>query len=109
MHYRLELRRLGVVIREFETDRKREAKETAKKWLATTLEAVLILFIDGEEIRLKDTRKALGIRAKDFDNLTRYSAKYNDADRILRHASVGVGNKGGRVPSRVLEYSDDDR
>ena len=104
MIYRLELRRMGAVIREYETESRREAKETAKHWLATTVESVLILFIDGKEVRLKDTRKALGLCGRDFDNLKRYSTRYEGVNRILRRSGVGAG---GRVGSHVHEYSDE--
>ena len=105
-HYRLELRRLGIVIKEFETDSRREAREKAKEWMKTTTEAVLILFIDGKEIRLKNIRKELGIRGREFDSVARYTMKLNEVQRILRRTGVGAG---GRVGFKGHEYSDDDR
>ena len=103
MRYRLELRRLGEVIREYETDSKQEARECAQKWLEGTFEAVVILFIDGEEIRLKDTAKALGIHGSRFDSMKRYSAK-EPVQHILRRTAF---SKDGRVRSKRLLDQDD--
>ena len=106
MQYRLELRRLGVVIKEHETDSRKEAREVAKAWMKTTFESVLILYVDGKEIRLKDVRKELGLHGRDFDSVRRYTMKLDEVQCLLRRQGLGMS---GRVGSHVHEYSDDDR
>ena len=106
MMYRMELRRLGEVIKVHETDRRKEAREIAKLWMETTQEAVLILFVDGKEIRLKNTAKELGMKGKEFDSLKRYSAQPVGSYRIIRHTGTA---SGGRVSRKLIEYSEDNR
>lgn len=90
MLYRLELRRNGVVLKFFETEEKLAAKIQAKQWIERTQDAVVILFIDGQEIRLKDTAKKLGFKGGEFDSLSRYTTK-ESAQHIMRRARNGSG------------------
>jgi hypothetical protein len=100
MHYRLELRRLGIVIQEYETDSEADARRQAQEWIEKTFDAVVILFIDGEEIRLKDTAKRLGIRGARFDNLKRYNRR-EPIQNILRR--TGFSHDGRVRPKPTLD------
>lgn len=90
MHYKLELRRNGIALKVFETEERLEAKIQAKRWHETTQDAVVVLFIDGEEIRLKDTAKALGLERGEFDSMSRYTTR-KSAHGILRRARQSSG------------------
>lgn len=102
MLYRLELRRNGVALKVFETEKMLDAKIQAKKWHETTQDAVVVLFIDGEEIRLKDTGKKLGFQSGEFDTLRRYTNP-NPVHYILRRAR----NSSGGLTRRPNDGEDD--
>ena len=93
MLYRLELRRMGEVLRTYETESKKAARIQAQKWHERTFDAVVILYIDGKEVRLKDTAKKLGIRGAGFDSLKRYHQRA-PLQCILRRTGF---SKDGRV------------
>lgn len=92
MLYRLELRRNGVVLKFFETEEKLAAKIQAKQWIERTQDAVVILFIDGQEIRLKDIAKKLGFKGGEFDTLSRYTNQ-KPVHYILHRAKHGGGGR----------------
>lgn len=93
MLYRLELRRMGEVLRSYETENRKAARLQAQKWHEKTFDTVVILFIDGKEVRLKDTAKKLGIKGAGFDSLKRYQQR-EPLQHILRRTGF---SKDGRV------------
>lgn len=93
--FKMELRRTGEVLRTFETENIREARNQALKWHETTMDAVIVLFVDGKEVRLKDTKKALGFKLGEFDSLSRYTIRPLPKEYIKRRATAfGSGRVG---------------
>lgn len=94
--YRMELRRFGGVLKVFETDNKQDAKIQAIKWHETTMDAVIVLSVDGKEVSLKDTGKALGFNRGEFDSLSRYSIRPLPKDCIKKHSNAISGGRVGK-------------
>lgn len=89
--YHLELRRLGTMLKTFDTTERPVAKAVASGWLESTGDAVILLWIDGKEIPLNKTGVKLGFGNKPFDSVERYSRHPMPYEDQVRHHSHSMG------------------